>query len=103
MKDALERVLGRQFDRAQEQIPRLRPALGAVTLTLLAGAYAQAYYLGARRGRTLTDTVAAWRTFLPDFMPTPHPSWRTKAWQQKHPWFDAELLPDLRRRVQALL
>ena len=83
--------------------PRLRPALRAVTLTVLAGAYAQAYYLGPRRGRTLTDTVRAWRDFLPQFMPTPHPSWRTKAWQQKHPWFDAELLPALRRRVRALL
>lgn len=39
----------------------MRDAMPAIQLTLLIGAYAQAYYLGKRRGRTLADTVAAWR------------------------------------------
>lgn len=74
-----------------------------VELTLLVGGYAQAHYLGDRRGRTLTETVARWRDFLPDTLPTPHPSWRTRGWVARNPWFEAELLPDLRARVAALV
>ncbi len=82
---------------------RLLGVLGDVGLTLLVGQYAQAYYLGKHGKRTLTETVAAWRDYLPAFLPTPHPSWRTTAWQRNNPWFDAELLPELRARVHALL
>jgi len=74
-----------------------------IRLTLLVGSYAQAYYLDGRRGKTMTETVQRWREFLPDFLPTPHPSWRTTAWQRKNSWFDEELLPELRRRVRTLL
>ncbi len=81
----------------------LRALMPAVELTLLVGGYAQAHYLGARRGRTLTDTVFHWRDFLPAFLPTPHPSWRTRGWVARNPWFEAELLPDLRGRVADLV
>lgn len=77
--------------------------LKAVRLTLLVGMHAQAYYLGANRKRTMTDTVAAWQDYGPDIIPTPHPSWRTAIWAKKNPWFEADLVPVLRSRVQALL
>jgi len=83
--------------------PRLRALLPRIELTLLVGSYAQAYYLGERRHATLSDTVAHWRDFLPDFLPTPHPSPRNKLWLKRRPWFEAEIVPELRRRVQALL
>ena len=75
----------------------------AVELTLLVGQYAQAHYLGDRRGRTLTETVSRWREFLPAYLPTPHPSWRTRGWVTRNPWFEAELLPALRSRVAELV
>ena len=75
----------------------------AVELTLLVGQYAQAHYLGDRRGRTLTETVSRWRDFLPAYLPTPHPSWRTRGWVTRNPWFEAELLPALRSRVAELV
>ena len=74
-----------------------------IELTLLVGSYAQAYYLGKRRHRTMTETVRAWKDYLPESIPTPHPSWRTTAWLKKNPWFEAEVLPELRRRVVSLL
>ena len=83
--------------------PRIRPLLPTVELTLLVGGYAQAYYLGARRKRTMTETVLAWRDCLPDFLPTPHPSWRSTGWLRRNPWFEAEVVPELRRRVHALV
>lgn len=83
---------------------RLRARLPEVELTLLVGAYAQARYLGPKRGRTMTETVRDFRTHLAEgFLPTPHPSWRTGNWQKKNPWFEAELLPVLRESVHSLL
>ena len=83
--------------------PPLRAALPEVALTLLVGQYAQAFYLGAHRRGSLTETVRAWRDVLPEFLPLPHPSWRNTAWLKRNPWFAAELLPELRARVHALL
>jgi uracil-DNA glycosylase len=75
--------------------------LPEVRLTLLVGSYAIAYYLEKRR--PMSEIVAAWRDYLPDRLPLPHPSWRTVAWERKNPWFAEELLPELRRRVHAAL
>ena len=83
--------------------PPLLDALPNVELTLLIGSYAQAFYLGKTRRKTMTETVRAWRDYLPEILPTPHPSWRTTGWQKKNPWFDDEVLPELRRRVHALI
>lgn len=83
--------------------PPVRAGLGAVGLTILAGRYAQEVVLGTRRRPSVTETVRAWRGYLPEIVPLPHPSWRTIAWQRGNPWFEAELLPDLRRRLGALL
>lgn len=82
---------------------KLLAHLPDLDLILLVGAYAQARYLGDRAEKTLTATVARWRDFLPSLLPTPHPSWRTLNWAKKNPWFDAELVPELQRRVKALL
>lgn len=77
--------------------------LSGIRLTLLIGGYAQAWHLpdGAKGG--VTQTVAAWRDYLPDALPLPHPSWRNTGWLKKNPWFEADLLPVLRSRVQEAL
>ncbi len=82
--------------------PRFRAALPGIRLTLLVGMHAQAYYLGKRRKRSLALTVRAWREYLPEFFPLPHPSPRNRLWMKKHPWFVKEIVPALRRRVRAL-
>ena len=83
--------------------PRLLPLLPRVGLTLLIGNHAQAYFLGATRRATSGDTVQAWRDYLPRYLPLPHPSPRNIAWFKRNPWFEDEVLPDLRTRVRALL
>jgi uracil-DNA glycosylase len=82
---------------------RLLAALPAVRLTLLVGRYAQELYLQENRKSTLTDTVAAWREYLPAYLPLPHPSPRNQGWWKANPWFAQELLPELRRRVAVIL
>ena len=79
---------------------RLRAAMPAIRLTLLVGGYAQGHYLG--RG-TMTERVRAFRDHAPRYFPLPHPSWRTTGWERKNPWFQAELVPALRRAVGAVL
>ena len=83
--------------------PQIRPLMPQVVLTLLIGQYAQAYYLGTRRKKTLSETVQAYQEYLPDFLPLPHPSPRNQLWFKKNPWFAAEVLPLLKRRVQQAL
>jgi uracil-DNA glycosylase len=83
--------------------PRFRAALPQVRLTLLVGSYAQAYYLGKDCKKLLGETVRAWRAYLPDFFPLPHPSWRNKGWLQRNPWFEREVIPALRRRIGRLV
>ncbi|MBT4741125.1 MAG: uracil-DNA glycosylase family protein [Rhodospirillaceae bacterium] len=78
----------------------LRAHLPNIKLTLLIGMYAQAYYLGTRRKKTMTDTVKAWPEYQPDgLLPMPHPSWRSTGWLKKNPWFEKEVLPVLRKAV----
>ncbi len=82
---------------------RLFAALPAMQLTLLVGQYAQAWHLGARRQKNLTETVRCWRDYLPGAVPMPHPSWRNNSWLKRNPWFAADLLPYLRKQVQELI
>lgn len=79
-----------------EQMPKLR-------LTLLVGQYAQKRYLPRGFAPNLTETVRRWRDAPGGLLPLPHPTWRSRLWMAKHPWFEGEVLPELRRRVAAVL
>lgn len=95
-------------DRLMAQMPDLR-------LLLLVGGHAQRWHLQrlhaprelARLG--VNDTVAHWRSIYdnpaltPRSIPLPHPSWRNSGWLNRNPWFESELLPELRQAVQSLL
>jgi uracil-DNA glycosylase len=87
---------------------RLFAAMPQIELVLAVGSYAQAFHLGSEVGASLQDTMLNWRRYLkrkqrPRVLPLPHPSWRNNAWLTKNPWFEAELLPVLRREVRKLL
>jgi uracil-DNA glycosylase len=82
---------------------RVVALLPRIQLILLVGSYAQRNYLKDACAPSMTETVRAWRRHAPLFMPLPHPSWRNTAWLKCNPWFDAELLPSLRKRVKSLL
>lgn len=83
--------------------PRLVPLLTNVRLILPIGHYAQAYFLGAKRKTTLTETVRAWRDYAPDSFPLPHPSPRNVGWRQANPWFERDAVPALQERVREAL
>jgi uracil-DNA glycosylase len=82
---------------------RLRSLLPKVELTLLIGSYAIRYYLPPTTQAPMTETIAHWRDFLPSVFVLPHPSWRTTRWQRDNPWFETEILRELRARVAGTL
>ncbi len=87
---------------------KLFALLPQIELLLAVGSYAQAWHLGEAVRGTLSATMADWRGHLrskkrPRVIPLPHPSWRNNAWLKNNPWFEAELLPVLRREVRKLL
>ena len=81
--------------------PRVVPMLARVRLRLLVGGYAVRLVLG--KDTKLEDAVRNWERYLPGHFPLPHPSWRTRAWAARNPWFEAEVLPALKREVARAL
>ncbi len=81
---------------------RLLAQMPAIELTLLLGSYAQGYHL-AGASKSVTENVADWSAGWPAVVPLPHPSPRNNRWLKNNPWFEAELLPRLRRRVAGLM
>ena len=77
---------------------RVMAAFSNIRLTLVIGQYAQKWHLP--RFSNVTDTVRGWKAHGADVFPLPHPSWRNTAWLKKNPWFEIDLLPELRRRIQ---
>lgn len=88
---------------AQTWHRRVLDSLPGLELTLLIGAHAQKWHLGAAAAGGVTRTVAGWRDAPPRVLPLPHPSWRNTGWLKRNPWFETELLPALRQRVRRIL
>jgi len=72
-----------------------------IELTLVVGAHAHRYHLGTRQ--SVTETARTWRAHAPKVFPLPHPSWRNTGWLKKNPWFERDLLPEMRDRVQEVM
>jgi uracil-DNA glycosylase len=75
---------------------RLLAGMPAICLTLLVGSYAQNHVLGAG---AVASRVRNFRDYLPRYFPLPHPSWRSRVWASRNPWFEEEVLPALRAAV----
>ncbi|MEO7511359.1 MAG: uracil-DNA glycosylase family protein [Gemmatimonadaceae bacterium] len=71
-------------------------------LTLVIGRFAQEYHLRSS-GRTLTDAVRNWKERWPAILALPHPSPRNNPWLKRNPWFEQEVVPQLRERLRDLL
>ncbi len=80
---------------------RVLGALPRVRLVLAVGGAALRWHLGPG---AVSDQVSGWRQALGrGVFPLPHPSWRNTGWLKRNPWFEADLLPELRARVRKVL
>lgn len=81
---------------------KLKALMPNIELTLLIGMYAQAHYLGplGNKPKTLTETVKAFDRYLPQkLLPLPHPSPRNTLWLKRNPWFEQQVVPELRKHT----
>jgi len=76
--------------------------LKRLELTLAIGQYAVRYHFPDAKG-SLAAAVAAWRRHWPRAAPLPHPSPRNNLWLRRNPWFEREVLPQVRRRLRELI
>ena len=83
--------------------PRLLAAMPDVRLTLLVGQYAHKAYLPRELRGSLTEAVRRHAEAPDGLFPLPHPSWRSRIWMRRNPWFETEVLPVLRGRIREAL
>ena len=96
---------------------RVFAAMPQLELKLVIGGAAFSYHLGKEAAKSVTNTVVDWERYfngehLSDgeteqsacrVIPLPHPSWRNNASLKKNPWFEKDLLPVLRKTIQAMV
>jgi len=78
--------------------------LPELEITLAIGMYAIDWHLKGTKKKTLTETVKAWEEYLPNrVLPLPHPSPRNNIWLKRNPWFEEEVVSELRSRINSIL
>lgn len=76
----------------------IHAVLPADRLTLLVGTYAQTAYLRDAKRLPMTERVRQFDEYAP-MIALPHPAWRSRLWMAKNPWFETEILRQLRGLV----
>ena len=88
---------------AEKWHPRLLTQMPNLELTVLIGAYAQRYYLHLATKDKITDTIANYAAYLPQYFPNVHPSPRNNIWLKKNEWFEEKVVPELQKTVAEIL
>ena len=88
---------------AEKWHPLLIAEMPQLELIILIGSYAIPYYLNVSKQTRITDVVRNFEQYLPEYFPLVHPSPRNNIWLRKNPWFETEVLPELKIRVNNLL
>ena len=95
--DLPPRAFMKQYHEALlEQMPNIE-------LIVLVGKYAIDAYLKEEAYPTLTETVKNYAFYLPKYFPIVHPSPLNQGWRKKNPWFEENVVPVLREKIQACL
>ena len=83
---------------------QLFDAMPQVELIVTVGKSAIGWHLPELRSKSLTEIVSGGIVSgRPAVLPLPHPSWRNNAWLKGNPWFETDILPQLRSEVQRLI
>jgi uracil-DNA glycosylase len=92
-----------RLECAQAWRKKVLGQLTQVQLTVVIGRYALDYHLPDSKKQSVTEAVGNWQQHWPTVIPLPHPSPRNNRWLKKNPWFEAEVVPELKRRVVDIL
>ena len=88
---------------AQKCHKELLEEMPEIELFILVGSYAIKYYLNLKSSAKTTEVIHDFEAYLPKYFPLVHPSPRNNMWLAKNPWFEPELLPELKKRVAQLM
>ncbi len=88
---------------AEKWHTRLLAQMPNLQLTILIGAYAQKYYLHLTAKDKITDIVANYQAYLPQYFPIVHPSPRNNIWLKRNAWFEEDVVPNLKLNVSRIL
>ena len=88
---------------AQKWHKALLEEMPEIELFILVGSYAIKYYLNLKSSAKTTEVIHDFEAYLPKYFPLVHPSPRNNMWLVKNPWFEPELLPELKKRVAQLM
>ena len=88
---------------AQKWHKALLEEMPEIELFILVGSYAIKYYLNLKSSAKTTEVIHDFEAYLPKYFPLVHPSPRNNMWLAKNPWFEPELLPELKKRVAQLM
>ena len=83
--------------------PKLLELMPDVQLIILVGSYAQKYYLNLGYQSKITDVIKNYKNYLPLYFPIVHPSPRNNIWIKKNPWFEQEVVPELKEIISKIL
>lgn len=72
-----------------------------IKVTIVIGGYAMKHHLGRRL--PVTQAVRQEQNAAEGRFVLPHPSWRNTGWLKKNPWFETDVLPQLRASVKDVL
>lgn len=84
---------------AEEYHPAILKLMPDIQMTILIGKYSIDYYLHGRAKRNLTETVRSYKEYMPEYFPIVHPSPLNFRWQAKNPWFEEDVVPELRKKI----
>lgn len=88
---------------AEKWHERILQEMPNIETIILVGNYAQKYYLDKRREKNLTETVKAFKNYLPEYLPLVHPSPLNMGWLKRNLWFESEVLIVLKEIVSHAL
>lgn len=88
---------------AKKWHPKLFELMPELELYILVGKYAQDYYLKDIKEKNLTETVRNYKKYLPKYFPIIHPSPLNGRWLAKNPWFEKEVIPELKSLVKDII
>lgn len=74
-----------------------------VKFTILVGSSSHKHYLNGRVKENLGANIKSFREFLPEFFVLPSPKIGNSDWIQDNKWFEDEVIPELRKRIDSAL
>lgn len=88
---------------AEEYHAKMLTLMPNIQMTILIGKYSMDRYLKDRKYKNLTETVRHYQEYLSEYFPIVHPSPLNFRWQAKNPWFEEDVVPELKQYVASIL